>query len=289
MIYINYCFKLKICAIFKDIEYNVDDFLHFMIPELQAIGFTRNEANVYLAALKLGACTVQQIAKATGLNRITVHSIVEKFEALQIFLRSYEGKRRRISAADPKRLQILLQQQEAELTTKKHSLKILIPSLDEMFLRTQRGLQVHTFQGEKGYEEMCGEILNSKTETLEYANIDALNAVIGPYIALDYLPKKFERRLVTKFLYIDTPSAREYIQTRYIDNKNSSPMEAKFVSAKTFPMDSFFVIFDDKLAIFTPGTMDGLIIRDRDVSAAMRPFFSFVWDRSGEAITNHKT
>lgn len=257
-----------------------------MIPELQNFGFTRNEANVYLAALRLGTCSIQQLAQATGLNRITVHSIAEKFEALQLFTRSYEGKRRRVAAAAPERLGVLLRQKEEELTGKKRALQSLLPSLDDLFLRTQRGLQVSTFQGEKGYEQMCEDILTTQTETMEYANIDALNAVIGPYIASDYLPKKFERRIHTKFLYIDAPGARRYIQERYLDDPASSPMEAKFVPPEEFPMDSFFVIYDDKLAIFTPTTMDGLIIRDKAVTAAMRPFFSFVWNRAGKAVTN---
>lgn len=257
-----------------------------MIPELQVIGFTRNEANVYLAALKLGTCSVQQLAQITGLNRITVHSITEKFESLQLFTRSYEGKRRRVSAAGPEQLDILLRRQEQETAEKKRALQSLLPSLNDLFLSTQRGLQVHTFQGEKGYEQMCEDILTSKTETLEYANIDALNAVIAPYIASEYLPKKFARRLATKFLYIDTPSARQYIQSRYLDDPHSSPMEAKFVSPEEFPMDSFFVIYDDKLAIFTPATMDGLIIRDKAITAAMRPFFSFVWSRAGTELSN---
>lgn len=259
-----------------------------MIPELQSLGFTRNEANVYLAALKNGTSSIQQLAASTGLNRITVHSIAEKFEALRLFTRSYEGKRRRVSAVAPERLAILLREEEEGLHAKHRALASLLPSLDDFFLRTQRGLQVSLFQGEKGYEQMCEDILTSKTETLEYANIDALNAVIGPYIAADYLPKKFALKLKTKFLYIDSPGARNYIQTRYLDDPASSPMEAKFVSSKEFPMDSFFVIYDDKLAIFTPATMDGVVVRDKAVTAAMRPFFTFVWARAGEAITNEK-
>lgn len=257
-----------------------------MIPDLQSFGFTRNEANVYLAALKSGTCSIRQLAQATGLNRITVHSIAEKFEGLHLFVRSYEGKRRRLSAAAPEQLQMLLRKQQEELSDKRRTLDALLPSLNDLFLRTQRGLQISLFQGEKGYEQMCEDILTSRTETLEYANIDALNRVIGPYIASDYLPKKFERKLKTKFLYIDSPGARKYIQTKYLDDPHSSPMEAKFVPPEEFPMDSFFVIYDDKLAIFTPATMDGVIVRDKAVTAAMRPFFTFVWNRAGRAIRN---
>ncbi|MDD4627989.1 MAG: hypothetical protein PHE68_01180 [Candidatus Peribacteraceae bacterium] len=258
-----------------------------MIPELEQFGFTRNEANVYLAALKLGTCSVQQLANTTGLNRITVHSIVEKYEGLRIFSRSYEGKRRRVSPATPERLTLLLEQKEEELTRKKKVLSHLMPSLEDLFRQTKRGLQVLTFHGEKGYEQMCEDILTTKTETLEYANIDALNAVIGPYIAAGYLPAKFKLQIRTKFLYLDTPNSRQYIQQSYMDAPDASPMEVKFVPPEEFPIDTFFVIYDDKLAIFTPSTMDGVIIQDKAINAAMRPFFSFVWSRAGTALSNH--
>lgn len=257
-----------------------------MMPELEKFGFTRNEANAYLAALKLGSCSVQQLANATGLNRITVHSIVEKFLSLQLFRQSTEGRRRRIEAANPERLSLLLERREEDLNKRKHSLARMLPSLEDLFYRTARGLEVRTFHGVKGYVQICEDILSSKTETLEYANIEALNAVIGPYVFAEYLPIKYNRQIPTKFLYIDTPGSREYIRKAYLERPGSSPAEAKFVPTEEFPMDSFFVIYDDKLAIFTPSTMDGVIIHDRAIYQAMKPFFSFVWSRAGEAVTN---
>lgn len=257
-----------------------------MIPELTELGFTRNEANVYFASLKQGACSVQQLAHATGLNRITVHSIVEKFLSLQLFQQSMEGKRRRVTVASPERLSFLLEQPEEELTRKKHSLAAMLPSLQNLYRQKERGLQIETFHGVPGYVRMCENILTSKTETLEYADIDALNAVIGPYVFSDYLPIKYQRKIPTKFLYIDTPASRTYIRKAYLERPEASPAEAKFVSREEFPMDSFFVIYDQKLAIFTPSTMDGVIIHDRAIYASLRPFFFSVWARAGEAVTN---
>ncbi|MEI8229585.1 MAG: helix-turn-helix domain-containing protein [Candidatus Peregrinibacteria bacterium] len=257
-----------------------------MIPELEQFGFTRNEANVYLAALKLGATTVSKLANATGLNRITVHSIVEKFEAMQLLQSSLEGKRRRISAASPGRLSVILDMREDELLQKKRALSRVLPSLDDAFRMAQRGIQIRSFHGEKGYEQICLDVLTSKTETLEYANIEALMSVIGPYVASDYLPTKYRLQLSTKFLYLDTPGAHQYIQKAYLDPPEASPMEAKFIPSDEFQLDSFFVIYDDKLAILTPSTMDGVIIQDKGMYEALRSFFYFVWGRAGEAVGN---
>jgi hypothetical protein len=170
--------------------------------------------------------------------------------------------------------------------TKRQTLKTLLPSLEELYRQTQRGLEVSTFKGEKGYEEICEDVLTARTEVLEYANIDQLNNVIGPYIAKNYLPRKHELQIHTKFLYVDSPSARAYIKKNYMEQPSAAPMEAKFIDPKEFSLDAFFVIYDDKLTILTPSTLDGVIIQDKATSDSLRPFFQFVWNRAGTALTN---
>lgn len=259
---------------------------HCMIPELQQLGFTRNEASVYATALKLGSASVQQLASATGLNRITVHSIVEKFERMKIFSHRLQGKRRRIHPVDPKRLEELLATQERVLNEKQESLGSIMPMLQEMFRRSERGLRVRTFEGAKGYEQMCEDVLETNQPMLEYANIEALRNVIDPYIASDYLPRKHKLQIPSKFLYVDSPAAREYVQQQYLDVPNASPVEAKFIDPTEFEMDAFFVIYGNKLSILTFSTMEGVIIEDAGTAAALKPFFHFVWHRAGDVLTN---
>lgn len=257
-----------------------------MIPELEQLGFTRNEANVYYAALRTGTCSVQQLANATGLNRITVHSIVEKFERLHVFTRSYDGRHRRVHPADPHTLESLLKTDEEALRIKQRSLSAVMPTLREMFRRSQRGMQITTFRGENGLERICEDVLRTGAEMLEYANIDLLNAVIGPYIAKDYLPRKHKLGIPTKFLLVDTPGAHDYIRECYMRPVKAAPMEAKFIDPSVFALDAFFVIYGEKLAILTPSTLEGAIIEDRAIADSLRPFFHFVWNGAGAYVTN---
>ena len=141
-----------------------------MKEALRILGFTPHESLVYSEALKIGSCSIQQLAHNTGLNRITVHSIVDKFERQQIFSRSYEGRRRRVSPVEPSRLRHLLEEEERAVQNKKDALDQILPTLVETYRQTRRGLQVFTFQGEKGFEQMCADVLQSKTEVLEYAH-----------------------------------------------------------------------------------------------------------------------
>ena len=147
-------------------------------------------------------------------------------------------------------------------------------------------MRISTFRGEQGYEQMCDDILTTKTEMFEYANVDALLKVIGPYVAKDYLPRKHKLQIRTKFLYVDTLFARQFIQKNYVEKKGAAPMEAIFMDPREFTIDTFYVIYDDKLAIFAPQTLDGVIIQDKAIANSLRPFFFFMWNRAGKPVRN---
>ncbi len=230
---------------------------------------------------------MQQIAAVTGLNRVTVHSIVEKFESMQIFLRTYEGKRRRITPVDPQRLRSLLEREQEQLQGKLHAFEKIAPQLSDLFLRAQRGLEVYTLHGEEGLIFLCEDVLTCEEEVLEYANIELLTRVIGPYLLKDYLPKKHKLQRRTKFLFVRTPAARQYIEQNYIRMPHAAPMQAKFIDRTDFNIDANLVIYGEKIALFTPSNMQAVIIKDRAMSDSLRPFFNFVWERAGKELSNY--
>ncbi|MCI5064548.1 helix-turn-helix domain-containing protein [bacterium] len=257
-----------------------------MYEVLEELGFSKLEQKVYAAALKLGVAPVLEISKEAKLNRVTVHSILERFEHLGLVRSIYEGKRRRIAIESPAELSRMLDEERALLERKQNVLgKAMIDLMDE-FRSTQRGLQVRTFQGAKGFEQMATDALSAQTELLEFANIDNLYSVIGEFIEEGYLPVKYTRKVETKFLFVETPFAHEYIQKRYMDPPEAAPMEARFVDHSSFPIDSFFAIYDEKLSILSPSTQDGIIIEDSQVVAALRPFFYFVWNATPSTYRN---
>lgn len=260
-----------------------------MIPELEKLGFTRNEANVYLASLKLGKCSVQQLAQATGIKRLTVHSIVEKFETMQIFVRTFEGKRRKVSPVEPKQLKYLIEREEEAVFRKGKILDRLLPDMEEMFARSKRGFDVKILRGEEGFMFIGDDILSSKTEYLEYGNNNAYAEVCGDYLFQSFLPRKHKIQLKTKFLYPDTPECRRYIKQNYLDKNGAAPMEVKFIPIHQLPADDTLIsIYDQKVGFLKPSTMTTVIIKDSQVSAALRAFFNLFWENfESKALRNY--
>ncbi len=258
-----------------------------MIPELQQLGFTRNEANVYLASLKIGPASVGQLAQETGLNRITVHSIIEKFEKMSLMLRTYAGKRRKLTAVSPVRLKALLEQEERSVWNKKTALEEILPNLQDYYAKQSRGTETKIFHGVEGYKQMCEDVLDEQKPMLEFADIALLEKALGSYLHSDFLPRKHKLGIPTDFLLVDSPQARRYIEKNYMKSE-ASPMRAKFIDQKKFPLDALFVLYGDKVSILSPKTLDGIIVRDASICETLKPFFHFVWESSSEEVSNYE-
>ena len=188
---------------------------------------------------------------------------------------------------EPEYLENLLKQEQQNLCEKQDALHSIMPGMQELFRRQNRGMQIRTFQGEKGYVEICEDVLRTKGDMYEYADIDALNKVIGPYLAQDYLPRKHKLKIKTKFLLKDSPAARDYIEKNYMKHPDPAPMEAKFIDPQLFNLDAYFTVYGNKLTILTPESLSGMILHDEATVRTFLPFYNFVWQRAGKAICNY--
>src|SRR4030043_655358 len=59
--------------------------------DLQEIGLTKKEAEIYLAALELGETTIQRIAKKSGVKRATIYRIADELKKKGL-MSSYKKK-----------------------------------------------------------------------------------------------------------------------------------------------------------------------------------------------------
>ena len=72
--------------------------------ELEKLGFSKNEAKVYLALLKLGSSLAGKIAKETLLDRSSTYSALKVLHKKGVISTYFENKRTIFSPEDPKRL-----------------------------------------------------------------------------------------------------------------------------------------------------------------------------------------
>src|SRR3989339_620491 len=73
--------------------------------KLTKLGLTESEVRIYMAMLKIGASTVQDIAKEARLSRTAVYQIMTELEHKGLVSTFYQKKKKLMVAEDPEKLE----------------------------------------------------------------------------------------------------------------------------------------------------------------------------------------
>jgi HTH-type transcriptional regulator, sugar sensing transcriptional regulator len=138
-----------------------------MIPELENIGFDEKEAKIYLALLKIGKGTVNQILLKTNIERRTIYDVLERL--IQKGYASYykEDKTTTYIPTEPK---TILQ----NLEDKKESFQKIIPQLTQLKEKDEN-VQVELLKGKDGLNMIFYDIYNSGETHYSFGKVNLFN------------------------------------------------------------------------------------------------------------------
>jgi sugar-specific transcriptional regulator TrmB len=107
---------------------------------LMAAGLTLNEAKVYLAMLKLGSCSVNEITKKAGVHRVNAYDILDRLGEKGLVSSIMVKGKRYYDPVDPNQLIKILQRREEEV-------KEALPELMLDFTLKKEKQDVYYFKG----------------------------------------------------------------------------------------------------------------------------------------------
>lgn len=254
--------------------------------QLLQFGLSENEALVYTTCLSLGPASVQQIAQKANLNRVTVYGIVEHLTQKGFLHEAVEGNKRKIVAYSPTKLWDIIEERHKQLERQTALLRRLEPSLKAITKESQTGTNISTYEGYEAMKSYTSDVLTCEDEILEWTRIENYTSRFTKYLNEIYFPRKKKLQIPTRFLFIDTPKARKFIQERYLDDPTSSPMKARFVDQATFDIEGFVVIYNNKYSINIPSKMRAIVIEDDVIADTQRKLFELAWQCARDEIQN---
>lgn len=202
--------------------------------ELQSIliqiGFSENEAKVYLATLSLGSATVIQIAKAADIKRTTVYAVVESLKQKGLMNIEIQGFKQLYEAEDPKKL-------EGILEIRKNHFQTLLPEFSALYnLKGGEGV-IKYYEGLESIKSVYDNLLADIKPHEEYVAIS--NA--EQWLDLDekwfqgFMERRGKLPIDVRLLLQDSPKARHY--TKFMKNFHSTtkilPKNTKFTVSVT--------------------------------------------------------
>ncbi len=140
---------------------------------LQAIGLSEKEAQVYLAALSLGATTAQMLAAKATINRPTTYIMIESLMKRGLMSAVIKGKKRYFTAAEPNQLLELMAGQRKELQKKEEIAREMLPDLMEIAGGNNGKTAVRVFEGDETWSAVQRDILASGVREIRDLSVGA--------------------------------------------------------------------------------------------------------------------
>lgn len=243
---------------------------------LKQFGCTKREVYIYLEIFVNGATSVQEIAKRTGYNRITVHSAVEQLLEKQLIAESREGKRRRVFVESPKRFKEITDNKIQELLKIRESTDHLVELLDKLPKQNYAPPDFHIYNGIKGYKRFLEEALEAKKELRIFVDIEQLQNLLTEEYLLDYYKRRANKKIFSKMIWPNCAFTRK-IAAR---DKEFNLKVGMIKKSKGWKVG--FYSWNDKVGItsFVEGQIICTIIKNREIALFYQNLiFDSLWER----------
>ncbi len=167
---------------------------------LNDLGLSPTETRVYLASMKLGPTSVQDIAKVAKLSRTATYDVIASLQERGLMSTFERGKKNYFSAEDPERAVAYFKNRVVDLGEK---IETFTRSLSEIkMLSGGERPAVRFFEGREALHALFADLVSVQPkELLELSNIDAAYSDLDPKVLLEARKALDETRVKIKMLH----------------------------------------------------------------------------------------
>lgn len=236
--------------------------------KLERLGWTRKQAEVYLALLAIGPATAYQVAKKCGLKRPTVYVLLDELRKMEAVLVAPDLRKQVYAAKPPEELVNRAAEQLNDLIGS-------LPAIKALAKRPERPI-VHYFQGKK-------EVV----EALDYDIAHARDAEIVGFYAADQgidssLKKAIDahnerlrvNRVKVRGVVPDSPTIENY---RASDSRYGREM--KIIPTGLYDAGSSFDIGPDFIRLIAYRDQLAVVIESERIAKSLKQVFDLLWQR----------
>lgn len=232
---------------------------------LQKVGFSEEEAKIYLALLELGEGNLKEISIVSGIPRTSLYGYIGRLiddGTVQQYMK--RGKKVYIPLS-PSELINITEKNTAFLKDSAHRLSQLAGAYPSK-------PKITYYEGSAGIKRIFKAILDEKRPFLAITSIDAMNDIVE-YSFDEFINQRIKQHLPVKLITTRSSAAlrlretddAQYRTTRFI------PHEYNFQTAN--------YIFGDKVAIISlkHSRALGTIIQDKAIAHTNQVYFDLIW------------
>lgn len=228
---------------------------------LEKTGLSPNELKCYLALLKIGSASANEISRESGVHRVSIYDALRGLREKGLVSQIMKANRLLFEAGNPEKIFEIIEKKEDELQKARE----IVPDLLELFMAEKQRQEIRSFKGLSGIKTVLNEILTSKTEVLDFG---------AEYKIREFLPYDYPRW--------DKERCKRKIKMRIVANIKIKPTKIPMTSIKyvssEFNSQVSTYIFDGKVAmVMWVDNPLGVLIEHNAVYGTYKNYFEYLW------------
>lgn len=232
------------------------------------LGLTENEAQVYLRSLSLGPTTVLNIAKASGIRRTTVYSVIEILKKKGLVHTEPRGFKQVFVAEHPDKL-------ESMLENKRASLRKMLPELSAMYNLKGGESTIKYYEGLASIKTIYDTILDPLKRGDDYLVIGDMQKFFD--MDKEYFNAFFEKRIKSEVRarLIVTDSEQSQHMKKYAKNMNH---EVRILPEKTKLSVDAMIVPQKVIIVNLREPLSAVSIENKDTIEMQKELFEILWN-----------
>lgn len=239
--------------------------------ELEKLGFTTEEVNIYIALLEIGGGFVSSIARKAYAHRVTTYNTLHNLEKKGFVKKT---KKRGIVFYYAINPQVILNQIEEKYNTA----RAIVPELIDLQNVFSFKPKIQFFEGKNEVLEIFKDLLSAESEVIGYTNFEKAT-ILFPEEVSAYTETVLKIGKKHRLLCPNDEFHSEYISQSLKRRIDANILEIFTVNPKQFSFKNALYIYDDKVSTisFASEEVMGVIIESKDNAETNRAIFNLAW------------
>jgi sugar-specific transcriptional regulator TrmB len=184
----------------KDKIYKLHLIITTMNLNLDEIGLTKGEINVYLALSEYGSLSKSNLSVKAGVSSSKVYEIAEKLVKKGLIGKITKNGKTIYQANDPNKLMYFIEDREKKIQEEKEIVRKAIPIIKNLKIK-KKTHRFEVFEGTEGLKETLNELLTEMKENEEICGFGMELKNIG--LLHKYHKARVEKKIKQKLIFSD--------------------------------------------------------------------------------------
>jgi sugar-specific transcriptional regulator TrmB len=243
---------------------------------LRSLGFSHDEALIYVTLTEHGSSTPLQLARFTRINRTRVYRTVEGMANKKLATLEIGDHTTMISAAPLDMLEDIIRKKQQKAADLAREYPAISRVLDSLSAEQTADTKVKFYRGRHGIEQMVWNVLKAKSEVVGYTYRD-LADFVGKKFMDEFAAEFVRRNLTMRDIYGD-----EYMRGNKDSQNWQGHIQSRYLSEKILVIPHQMDIYDDTVSFYNwqEGEVFGVEIYNPKVALHQKQLFELAWEKS---------